>query len=232
MMPTAGPTESSGKNGPPPVAVSRLVEGTLDGALWSSGDGAFVVGPNGRITHWNRSAEHILGYTAHEAIGRTSCEIFAGDVGDRRLCYQGCHEGTLVEPGELLQAFDMRTRGKSGKTVWINVSILIVPAGGKTGQLAIHIFRDVTATKALLGLARAQLVSHDSGAAAVPRSVLTRRELELLRLMAIGLNTAVAAERLGVSPATIRNHAQNIFGKLGVHSRLEAVAYARRHRLL
>ena len=231
-MPTAGATESEGKNGPPPVAGSRLGEGALDGALSSSGDGAFVVGPHGRITHWNRSAEQILGYTGHEAIGRTCCEIFAGDDGEGRLCYQGCHERTLVEPGELLQAFDMRTRAKTGKTVWINISILVVPASGQSGQLAVHIFRDVTATKALLGLARAQLVSHDPGAGAVARTVLTRRELELLRLMAIGLNTAAAAERLGVSPATIRNHAQNIFGKLGVHSRLEAVAYARRHRLL
>jgi DNA-binding NarL/FixJ family response regulator len=35
-----------------------------------------------------------------------------------------------------------------------------------------------------------------------------------------------------VSPATIRNHVQNILGKLGVHSRLEAVAYATRNRLI
>ncbi|HEX5852320.1 MAG TPA: LuxR C-terminal-related transcriptional regulator [Solirubrobacteraceae bacterium] len=38
--------------------------------------------------------------------------------------------------------------------------------------------------------------------------------------------------RLHVSPATVRNHVQNLFAKLGVHSRLEAVAYATRHRLL
>ena len=50
--------------------------------------------------------------------------------------------------------------------------------------------------------------------------------------MAGGANTKVLAERLHVSPATIRNHAQNIFAKLGVHSRLEAVAYATQHRLL
>jgi DNA-binding NarL/FixJ family response regulator len=50
--------------------------------------------------------------------------------------------------------------------------------------------------------------------------------------MAGGTNTAAAAERLHVSPATIRNHVQNIFGKLGVHSRLEAVAYATKHRML
>jgi DNA-binding NarL/FixJ family response regulator len=35
-----------------------------------------------------------------------------------------------------------------------------------------------------------------------------------------------------VSPATVRNHVQNLFAKLDVHSRLEAVAYASRHRLL
>jgi DNA-binding NarL/FixJ family response regulator len=40
------------------------------------------------------------------------------------------------------------------------------------------------------------------------------------------------ADRLHVSRATIRNHAQNIFAKLGVHSRLEAVAYAAQHRIL
>ncbi|MCL6640364.1 MAG: LuxR C-terminal-related transcriptional regulator, partial [Candidatus Rokubacteria bacterium] len=37
---------------------------------------------------------------------------------------------------------------------------------------------------------------------------------------------------LGVSPATVRNHVQNLLGKLGVHSRLQAVAYANRRGLL
>jgi two-component system, NarL family, nitrate/nitrite response regulator NarL len=60
---------------------------------------------------------------------------------------------------------------------------------------------------------------------------LTRRESEVLRLMTLGMNTAAAAKQLRVSPATIRNHVQNIFAKLGVHSRLEAVAYASRHRM-
>ena len=56
--------------------------------------------------------------------------------------------------------------------------------------------------------------------------ILTRREIELLRLMMGGANTKAMAQRLHISPATVRNHVQNIFGKLGVHSRLEAVAHA------
>jgi DNA-binding NarL/FixJ family response regulator len=50
--------------------------------------------------------------------------------------------------------------------------------------------------------------------------------------MAAGASTKAAAETLHVSPATVRNHVQNIFSKLDVHNRLEAVAHATRHRLL
>ena len=67
---------------------------------------------------------------------------------------------------------------------------------------------------------------------ALPAQALTRREAEVLRLVAGGANTRTMAERLHVSPSTVRNHVQNILEKLGAHSRLEAVAYATRHRLL
>jgi DNA-binding NarL/FixJ family response regulator len=70
-------------------------------------------------------------------------------------------------------------------------------------------------------------------AAAEPTSdSLTRRELEILRMIATGVSTRAAADKLHVSPATVRNHVQNILGKLGAHSRLEAVAMATRQRLL
>ena len=217
----------------PPVAPPRLGEGMLDQALAGSGDGAFVVAADGRIVLWNRSAERILGYTAQEVIGRLCCDIFVGrDDDGNRLCYQGCHVMTLVKIGEPIQTFDMHTRTKAGTPVWINISILIAPPNGSAGALTIHLFRDVTAAKKLLTLVLERLSPPASDAGAAALGVLTRRELELLRLMTLGLNTAAAAERLHVSPATIRNHVQNIFGKLGVHSRLEAVAYANKHRLV
>ena len=80
---------------------------------------------------------------------------------------------------------------------------------------------------------------HERLTASAPRApgagieeTLTRREIEILKLMGTGLNTRAAADRLHVSGATIRNHVQNIFGKLGVHSRLEAVAFATQRRWL
>ncbi len=203
----------------------------LDQALARAGDGAFVIGANGCIALWNRSAERVLGYTARDVLGRACCEVFAGyDADGNRLCYQGCHVMSLVRRDEAVQSFDMRTRTKAGRPVWINVSLLRMN-GERGAPLTIHLFRDVTATKELLALVHERLAPRPASPGGPEPAALSRRELEVLRLMTEGLNTRATAERLHVSPATVRNHAQNILGKLGVHSRLEAVAFAARQRL-
>lgn len=59
-------------------------------------------------------------------------------------------------------------------------------------------------------------------------SALTPREQEVLRCMVAGLGRKAVAEKLFLSPHTVRTHMQNVLGKLGVHSTLAAVALARR----
>ena len=61
---------------------------------------------------------------------------------------------------------------------------------------------------------------------------LTPRELEVLRSLTEGLSTPEICDRLFISPNTLRTHVQNIMGKLRVHSKLEAVAFALRLRLV
>ncbi|MCU1374683.1 MAG: putative NarL family two-component response regulator [Actinomycetia bacterium] len=61
---------------------------------------------------------------------------------------------------------------------------------------------------------------------------LTARELEVLELLAEGTPNHELAARMGISRNTVRNHVQNLLTKLGVHSRLEAVALATREGLL
>jgi DNA-binding NarL/FixJ family response regulator len=128
----------------------------------------------------------------------------------------------------------MRTRTKSGATIWLNVSTLRV-SSDESGDRTVHLIRDVTTTREILALIRERLATP---AAAITQATpngnvpLTRREIEILHIIASGLSTKDTAERLHVSPATIRNHVQNILGKLGAHSRLEAVAYANRHHLI
>jgi DNA-binding NarL/FixJ family response regulator len=55
---------------------------------------------------------------------------------------------------------------------------------------------------------------------------LTERELEVLQLVAKGWSNQRIAEELSISEGTVKNHVMNIYTKLGVHSRAEAVAWA------
>jgi two-component system NarL family response regulator len=61
---------------------------------------------------------------------------------------------------------------------------------------------------------------------------LTDRELEVLRLVAQGLNNREIAKQLFISENTVKNHVRNILEKLQLHSRMEAVMYAVREKLL
>jgi DNA-binding NarL/FixJ family response regulator len=82
----------------------------------------------------------------------------------------------------------------------------------------------LTRIRTLIGRAAQQ-------ATAQPGS-LTRRELEVLHLLTEGLPQHGIAGRLFISQKTVATHVENIFRKLGVHSRSQAVAVAFRERLL
>ena len=65
-----------------------------------------------------------------------------------------------------------------------------------------------------------------------PAEALTRRELEVLRLLAKGNTNRQIAGLLNLSMRTVENHRANLMGKLGLASRVELVEYAEEHNLL
>ncbi len=84
----------------------------------------------------------------------------------------------------------------------------------------------------ILGIAQRVAAARDRGTERRQVEPLTVRELEVLRALTDGLSTPEICERLFIAPNTLRTHVQNIMGKLRVHSKLEAVAFALRHRLV
>ena len=81
------------------------------------------------------------------------------------------------------------------------------------------------ATKTL-ALLRDQFGKKDS------RGLLTERESEVLRLMAMGKNYREISEQLVISGKTVRKHMENMYRKLNAHNKIEAIRLARELRLV
>jgi len=72
--------------------------------------------------------------------------------------------------------------------------------------------------------------SNGAASAALPYA-LSPREVEVLRLIAVGKSNHQIADALVISAHTVGRHLSNIFAKIGVANRTEAAGYARDHRL-
>ena len=98
-----------------------------------------------------------------------------------------------------------------------------IAAGALALALAVPLARPYLAARYALWRAGREGPAADRGG-----SELTLRELEVLNLVAEGLTNGEIAQRLWISPGTVRRHLENIYEKLGVHTRTAAVAAARR----
>jgi DNA-binding NarL/FixJ family response regulator len=65
-----------------------------------------------------------------------------------------------------------------------------------------------------------------------PEAPLSRREIEILQRVAYGATTKEVADKLGISPHTVKTHLERIFEKLGANDRAQAVAIAIRQGLV
>ena len=207
-------------------------------AFERSGDGVYAVDSDQRIVFWNAEAQRLLGHAASEVIGKHCYDVIAGGdhLGDP-FCGPDCPVIECARKGRAPENYDVHTRTAAGKSCWINVSIVVLKGRTARSTIAVHLFRDVTTRRrgelelrqALHKASAPERVGEPSGRAA---SRLTRREAEVLQMMACGLDNKTIGETLGVSATTVRNHIEHLLAKLGVHSKLEAVVYAARHRLV
>ncbi|WP_007512786.1 response regulator [Pseudofrankia saprophytica] len=78
----------------------------------------------------------------------------------------------------------------------------------------------------------ASMIKNKDDRPQLPTPRLTDREMEVLRLVAKGMNNRDIAKQLFISENTVKNHIRNILEKLQLHSRMEAVVYAVREKLL
>ncbi len=220
------------------------MEAILD-LIPNTADGVLAVNREQRILLWNKAAEALLGFTADEVLGKSCCEVIGGrDGSGRRVCHLGCLGMMMALRQELAPTHDLLVRTKAGRELWVSVSTLLVPSQSREQCVLVHLFRDVTHQKELehgvqqlvSNVAKLSLSRGTNGPMSAPVSPpsidLSRREQEVLRLLASGASTRAIAQKLFISLPTVRNHIHSILTKLGVHSQLEAVVFSLKNGLI
>lgn len=215
-------------------------------ALEEADVGAYAVSVDQTVVFWNRAAARILGHSADDVIGRRCYDVFAG-VQPGVLtpsCLEGCPSIRALQTGQIPNAISMRMLSASGERKAVFLTPMVIAGAEQAVPLLVHVLDDgpeaATAEQSAESL-RSEL--RDEGAEvisdhpAVPPGTadavkLAPRELEVLRLVALGRGTQQIADELGISPHTVRNHVRHFRRKLDARTKLEAVLTAMRLGIL
>lgn len=208
-----------------PARGSEAIEATVEAGvleLFTSGEpAAFASDSRQRITFWNAGAERLLRLPAHEVLGRPCFQVIQGrDVFGNCFCYDGCPLQATLRRGETTRAFELVAHPGNHRARALLVTTVQLPERCSRLFTLIHILRPAGSQRLLAEPA--------PGPSPLDGPPLTRREKEVLRCIASALQNKEIAERLDISPATVRNHVHNVLGKLEVHSKLEAASLAYR----
>lgn len=206
--------------------------GELIDALGRTGDAMIAVDGDLLVIGWNDAATDLFGYEASEVLGRPCWEVLEwSDRCGNAVCTECC---PATDPGpedEVRATRDVIGHDKDGRTMWLSATTIVPRLELRERVRLVHLVREVPFPLELERIVsdRLQEDTPVDEEAAERLSRLTDREWEVLCLLADGHPGREIAERLYLSPTTVRNHVQHILNKLEVHSRVEAVAMLLRH---
>ena len=220
----------------------RAVDDALQ-LISAAGAAACGIDRRHRVVYWNEGASDLMGWSADEALGKACHDVFAGrDLYGNLCCFRGCAVSVALERGESPTPFVMDVVRRDGTPLRLITRTTAVPSPGEDYRCLVHLFesaegQDLEGLVARIRSAvsrspRSEEKNGGARAADGPSLRLTRRELEVVRLLASGYGSINIAARLGLSHATVRNHIQKLLRRLEVHSQVEAVSVAFRRGLI
>jgi PAS domain S-box-containing protein len=174
---------------------------------------------DGIVTTWNSRAETLYGWSRAEACGRHIIDLMVPSESRRAA------ESILatIQRGESWQGpFRLQRRDESIVTAFVKDSPILDDDGDLIGVVGVSI--EIADPE--LAMAVRALAEVDRGVPRRRARTLSPREREVLGLLARGLTGEQIAERLVLSPETIRTHIRNAREKLGASTRVEAVTMA------
>jgi DNA-binding CsgD family transcriptional regulator len=217
---------------------------TLDW-IAQSDDAVFAMDEMDRIVIWNKGCELLLGRAAQSVLGRLCADVMCGrDASGNVYCIRNCPVAVQARemPHDPVNTFVLHVRTPREGAKRVRVTVFHIPSARQGLATLVHVLRDTGSAHSDLERRLAEEAHRISGAFGGRARgdgngngngvTLTPREQDILRCLAEAIPTSHIAERLEISPVTVRNHIQRILQKLGVHSKLHAVVYAYRHQLI
>ncbi len=201
----------------------------LDKIFDKSTDAIFGVDANGRIQFTNRTFERLLGYSPNQLRGTSCADVLCGtDLQGKSFCCTRCPISKTSTVQSSITDFDLIVKHADGHDVLVNIGISYIQPQPDDDTHHIKVFfslRQVHPQRMLQRMsippAKQSLKMGDDR-----RNGLTTREEEILGLAANAMKTNQIANRLSISTQTVRSHFRNIYYKLNVNSRTEAVIVA------
>ncbi len=217
-----------------PVDDTTVVEDPLLGRL-ASAEGLFVTDERQRIVAWSSAAQRLLGYAPEETIGRPCYLVIMGrEPQGHPICRRDCQVVRNARRRRGTAAYSIAARGRDGEIKHLENSVLVLD-GERGGFRVLHQLRASSGQGGSVpGRGRRPRAGDNRGADAplVHTEPLTRRELQVLNLVAAGSTTDDIARQLAISVLTARNHIANVERKLGARNRLEMVLFGMRAGLV
>lgn len=192
-----------------------------------------------RVLEVNQAFERLTGYEASEAVGRTAAELglWTSPEDVARIA-------KALEASDGYKDLELKVTRKDGSPLDVLGSASLINWGGekvrmkmfidntankRTQELVSKAIKDVMADAAWFSRNIVERLSRagDPNRQTEPSPELTPREQQVLARIAIGMTDKAIAEELGVSHQTVRNHVARIYAKIKVHSRSQAVVWAR-----
>ena len=192
------------------------------------GVATWVSAPDGKVVYMNERAERLLDVRSDLALGKPCHEIVSGrDPEGRSWCDAHCPVNQKVEDGEEVEPYTMRVGEEGDEEHWLQMLVIPFENEKADEKYLAHCAFNVDKThmiESYLDRVAARTPLNAEREFDLEKSRLSKREREVLELLAEDENLYGIAEKLNVSYYTVRNHVQHILGKMGVHSTLEAVA--------
>lgn len=187
----------------------------------------WITSPDRRVSYINARACGLLKVKPSDAIGRCCHDVVCGrDATGRVFCSDQCPALSAAERGHTIEPVSLQLGDDPGSH-WVRLLVIAAKSPHGDGTHLVHCaLDDDRARRVESYFSRVILRTNaaDIHCAQLQDSGLTKREMEVLRLLTEDESLHGIANRLGISYTTVRNHVQNVLHKLGLHSIMEAVA--------